>query len=117
MALEIRGNKVLLDGRVIGWTIKTMEGKKAYVTPRSRYEHFFRNYQGWGISRKLLGLLILNGYEEIHIRIGKRETLISDIRDWQKHGIFYEHPAFEPQIILPEKYMRRHLLSLSDLSR
>jgi len=117
MALEIRGNKVLLDGRVIGWTVKTMEGKKAYVTPRSRYEHFFRNYQGWGISRKLLGLLILNGYEEIHIRIGKRETLISDIRDWQKHGIFYEHPAFEPQIILPEKYMRRHLLSLSDLSR
>ncbi|RLG99982.1 hypothetical protein DRO19_00775 [Candidatus Bathyarchaeota archaeon] len=115
--LEIRGNKVFLDGKLIGWTVKTMEGKKAYVTPRSRTHHFFRNYQGWGIAQKLLGLLILNGYDEIHIRIGERETLISDVRDWQKHGIFYEHSAFEPQIILPEKYMRKHTLALSDLSR
>ena len=106
-----------LDGKFIGWTAKTFEGKKAYISPRVREKHFFRKFQGWGIAQKLLGLLILNGYEEIHIRLGKRETLISDINDWRKHGIFYKHPAFEPQIILPEKYMRKHTLTLSDLSR
>jgi len=117
VTLEIRGNRVYLDGKFVGWTAKTFEGKKAYISPRSRRKHFFRKYRGWGISERLLALLILNGYDEIHIRLGERTTLISQIEDWRRHGIPYHHPDFDPQIILPEKYMKKHSLTLSELAK
>jgi hypothetical protein len=91
---EVKGNRVFLNGKEIGYMTTTMNGKKAYISPRNRPKHFFRNFGGFGIAKNVLELLKTNGFQEVHLRIGMRETLISSIELWDAHGIPYHHPQY-----------------------
>lgn len=116
----IRGSQLRLGDRRIGWITKTMNGKKAYVSPRNRigkkgHGHYFENFKGFGIAVSVLEFLKRNMFDEVHLRIGKRETLISQLSDWENHGIPYRRKPFEEQIILPERFMDKKFLPLSEV--
>jgi len=120
--LKLRMEKCFFRGKIVGWITKTMEKKKAYVSPRNRMGitpsgkgHYFEMFHGFGIGKFLLEFLKENKIDEVHLRIGKRETLISDLNDWEKHGIEYQRLPYEKQIILPEKYMRKIVIPLSQI--
>ena len=111
----MHGGQILLDGRRIGWITSTADGKRIFKSPRRRIPHFFRIFSGWGLSEQWLQYLEKNNFEEIHLQISDRETLVSQLKDWRIHGIPYQKSPFEEQIILPEKYFTKHMLSLSQL--
>lgn len=111
----MHGNQVRLDGRRIGWITRTMDEKRVFISPRNRPEHFFRIFKGWALSRDVLNFLEQNNFDEVHLRIGKRETLISSLSIWREHGIPYQKLPFEPQIVLPETFMTKKMLSLSEV--
>jgi hypothetical protein len=112
---EVKGNRVFLNSKEIGWMTTTMNGKKAYISPRNRPQHYFRIFEGWGLSRDVLEFLKQNRFNEVHLRIGLRETLISKIEDWDEHGIPYHRPPYEPQLVLPEKFMEKKVIPLSEV--
>lgn len=111
---EVKDNRVFLNGIEIGLMTR-MDGKKVYVSLRNRRKHFFHKYQGFAIAKKILLLLKANGFNEIQLRIGKAETLISNIETWEAQGISYRHPQYEEQVVLPETFMEKKTLSLSQL--
>jgi hypothetical protein len=119
MTFEMKGNQLNLDGRRIGWITRTLTGTRVFRSPRNRKQHYFRIFEGWGLSRDVYFFLKREGFEEIQLLISQQETLISQLSDWEPqpegHGILYQHPNFEPQIILPERYMKRHLLTLGQM--
>lgn len=100
-----------------------MNGKKVYVSPRNRMGitkdgsgHFFCMFQGYGLAVSVFEFLKRNGFDEIHLRIGKAETLISSLDDWEQWAIPYRREPYEEQLILPEKHMRKEMLSLAELT-
>lgn len=114
--LDIIENRVYLDGRHIGSITKLGNGKKTLICHRNRKKHFFRKYNGWGISQEALHLLAGTDVTHIQVRIGKSTTLTSNLKDWFKHGKKYHKPPYEPQIILPEKHFTQEKLTLAQLS-
>ena len=115
MSFEMKGNQLRLDGRRIGWITTSMDKKRIYVTARNRRNHFFRIHQGWGLAVAVLNFLKENNFAEVHIRIGKRVTLISNLEDWFSHGIKVHYEPYEEQLVLPEKHMRKHTLTLGQV--
>lgn len=115
MTFELLGNQVRLDGRRIGWVSRLQNGKKVFISPRKRGPHYFRIYRGFGIAKDVLDFLQRNLFDEIHLRFGKRETLVSSLENWFAHAIPYHKKGFEPQLILPKKYMEKKMLSLSEI--
>jgi len=115
MSFTLKGPQIWLGDRRVGKITTSMEGKKVFISYRDRQHHFFRKYSGFGIAEALLDFLEDNQFNEIHIRIGKRETLISNLTEWREHGRPYKHQNFEAQIILPEKHMTKKMLSLSEV--
>lgn len=114
-SFELKRNQVWIGDRRVGWITTTMEGKKVFVSPRKRRQHYFRKFRGYGLSVEILEFLKRNQFDEVHLRIGKRLTLISKLAYWDIYGIDYHKKEFEPQKILPEKYMERKQLSLSEV--
>ena len=113
---DVKGNQVWLGDRRIGWITTTMEGKKVFVSPRQRRKHYFRKFRGYGLSVEVLKFLKRNQFDEVHLRIGKRLTLISKLTYWDIYGIdYHKKPEFEPQKILPEKFMESKMLTLSEI--
>ncbi|MBA7491661.1 hypothetical protein ES702_02209 [subsurface metagenome] len=116
MSFTLKRNQIWLDDRMLGWITTTMDGKKVFVSPRNRQHHYFRKHGGFGLSEDVLEFLRRNLFDEVHLRIGKRETLISKLSYWNIYGIkYHKKPEFEPQIILPEKHMKKKMLSLSEV--
>lgn len=115
MSFTLKRNQVWLGDRRVGWITTTMDGKKVFVSPRNRQKHFFRDLSGWGLSKEVLEFLRRNLFDEVHLRIGKRETLISELALWDIYGIDYQREPYEPQKILPEKHMTKKMLSLSEV--
>lgn len=114
MSFTLKGKQIWLEDRMLGWITTTMDGKKVFVSPRKK-SHYFRNFKGYGVSEQLLEFLEQNLFDQIHLRIGKRKTLISNLTGWREHGQPYRHQKFEAQIILPEKHMKKKMLSLSEV--
>lgn len=101
------------------------DGRKVYVSPRNRSGirsdsrgHYFEAYRGYGLAKSVLEWLRINGFSEVHLKINDGERLISTLDDWDRFGIdYWKQPDYEPQIILQEKFMTKHVLSLAQLSR
>lgn len=115
MSFTLKGPQIWLEDRMVGWITTTMDGKKVFVSPRQRRKHYFRKHGGFGLSEGVLEFLRRNLFDEVHLRIGKRETLISKLSYWSIYGIKYRAREYEPQVILPEKHMTKKLLSLSEV--
>ena len=83
---------------------------RTFITERTP-AHFFRKYQGFGLSIKTLMVL------EEHYHISRiiinyhgaqgKITYISDIVDWYQHGICFQNTIapYDEQLILPTRYM------------
>jgi len=113
---ELKGNQVWIGDRRVGWITTTMDGKKVFVSPRNRRRHYFRKFKGYGLSVAVLKFLKRNLIDEVHLRIGKRTTLISKLPYWDIYGIpYWKKPDFESQKILPEKHMKKIELTLSQI--
>ena len=111
----MHGGQILLDGKRIGWITSTADGKRIFISPRKRQDHYFRNLAGWALSKNVLNFLKSNDFAEIHLRIGLRETLISQMSDWTNYGIDIHYPPFEPQKVLPEKFFKKKWITLTQL--
>jgi hypothetical protein len=114
MSLVVDGSRLFVGGRKAGWITQSAEGKNIFISLRDR-THFFRNFQGWGISQEVFQYLRLAGVQEIHLRIDRATTLISAMADWKQHAAPYHKEPYEPQLILPEKYMKKEKLALSQI--
>lgn len=116
VSFELRGGQIHLDGRKIGYKTKLANGELTFVSPRKRSTHYFRIFKGWGISKEVLQYLKDEGFTRIHLRTSKIETLMSTLDAWFRHGIPYQREPYEPQVILPEIYFQKKLLTISDIS-
>jgi len=115
MSFEIVGNQLRLDGRRIGWITKLANGKRVFISPRSRARHYMRIFEGWGIAKKVLNFLQQNDFDQIHIRLHKAVVLMSELDDWLEYGINGQYHPFEAQVFLPEKYFRCKQTTLAEL--
>jgi len=84
----------------------------SYVTRRNYYDHFFRKYNGYAISKRILNMLKKHGVTKIVIieeKDGGERLLISDIDSWLKHGATYvfrfPDGYKDEQLVLPLYYM------------
>jgi len=97
---------VFYKGRKTGYIIDKRDFKY-YVTRRKFNEHYFRIYDGYGISATILSILKKNGVDKIVIIEENDEgerLLISKLEDWFEKGFSYtfEFPdgSKDPQRVL-----------------
>jgi hypothetical protein len=114
VSLVVDGSSLFVGNRKAGWITHSANGKTIFISLRDR-SHFFRNFQGWGISQEVFNYLKLVGVQEIHLRVDLATTLISTVSDWQKHAAPYQKEPYEQQLILQEKYMKKTKLALSQI--
>ena len=97
-----RVERVKLHDKLLGWISRK---NQTFTSPRSREEHFFRKYKGWGLNAKLLSILVRQKVTTI-ILLLKKEDVKLTVRTgvWFSKGINYKHSKYEPQLILPESY-------------
>jgi len=93
-------------GRVMGYIIDRKD-YKVYLTRRRFDEHYFRIYDGYGISASILAILRKNGVDKVVIIEETDEgekLLISNLEDWFEKGFDYtfEFPdgTKDPQRVL-----------------
>lgn len=124
---EIRGNRVFLGDRMLGWMTHTSDGKRIYVSPRNR-QGITPNSSGhrmeqvlagcYGMNRELLDFLKLNQFVEIHLKIGTNdETKMAPLTVWEKLGIERQFKGFENQMFLHENYMISRKVTLAEGTR
>jgi len=93
-------------GRVMGYIIDRKD-YKVYLTRRRFDEHYFRIYDGYGISASILAILRKNDVDKVVIIEETDEgekLLISNLEDWFEKGFDYtfEFPdgTKDPQRVL-----------------
>jgi hypothetical protein len=124
-AFVMRGNQVILrirgkPDRLLGWHTKLANRTKVYMSPRNRvgikgHGDYFEKFEGFAIGEALLDFLKENLFDEVHLKIGQRETLVSPMDAWWTHGEKYHKKGYEPQVVLPEAYMERKLKTLQEI--
>ena len=99
MSVEWIGNHAKMGYRNLGY----IDGD-TFRSRRNRAKHLFRKFNGFAISSELLDDLKQRGVERIELRVtennGSTTKLMSSVNTWEEHGIDYQHPQFEPQLIL-----------------
>ena len=97
---------VIYKGRVMGYIIDRKD-YKVYLTRRRFDEHYFRIYDGYGISASILAILRKNDVDKVVIIEETDEgekLLISNLEDWFEKGFDYtfEFPdgTKDPQRVL-----------------
>jgi len=94
-------------GRLVGYVVEKKD-LRAFVTVRDFERHFFRIFNGYGISLPILSLLRLNGIRCIIIverHEGFERKLVSDVNDWMERGheytFVFPDGTLDPQRVLP----------------
>lgn len=90
--------KVTLGTRKIG------ELEHGILIKRGSQAQLFRIYDGFGLAKDVLEL---SGLEEIHIYYEGTLYKVS-LGRFKEKAIFYNHPKFEAQYILPRKFWSKH---------
>lgn len=103
-----RGNVCFIGEKKVGWLAED-DSKHIYVSPRNRTEHFFRIYNGWGITQNLLLDLKARGVQEIWLLVtdgNSRRFLKTGIDNYFQHGINHKNESspYELQLVLEEIY-------------
>jgi len=81
-----------------------MKNLTIYLSRRNRNQHFFRKFEGWGISLEILNWLIKHDINGICLDVEGENKIYSSVGFFLEYGINYHHINFEPQKILKEKY-------------
>jgi len=101
------GNRFYVGGKLAGWLIQDRQGNQLFISVRKRAQHHFRIYHGWGISEDLLRHLKALGVAFIVLEVDDCETLKASPNTWLQFGVPYQRAPFEPQLILPEQFMKK----------
>lgn len=92
-----------------GYIKETTKGK-IYISYRNRKQHFFRKYNGYGISTQILKKLTNEGIKEIIIIENRedetRRKLTTTPEEFYKNGTRYHYKQADYQIILPIRYWK-----------
>ena len=120
MKVKLRRNKILKQnvevfiGKKLVGTIKKSQSGLVYVTRRRHYDHFFRKFKGFGISKKIINILRDIGVKSIMIvyDTGEGEQLyISALYKWFEYAYEYEYiledGTKDPQLVLPVHHMTK----------
>ena len=71
-----------------------------FVSRRFTKTHYFYMFKGWGFNKELLDELKV---PEIRLVIDNgQKVLIAKVSTIKKHGVDYQAPDYEPQLILAE---------------
>jgi len=112
---EIKGNRVFMDGRMLGWFTR-IDGRRVYVSPRQELPHKMRIYRGWGVSKELLEWLKEEGFEEVQLRVGKARVLSTTVQHYLDKGIPDQYQTFEVQLFLAESgNFKEHKLTIGQI--
>ncbi|HDH44504.1 MAG: hypothetical protein DRJ31_03165 [Candidatus Methanomethylicota archaeon] len=106
-----KGKQVIWRGKKLGYLIPEKFGY-TFVALKKK-EHFFRQYLGYALNKQMLEYFKQIGVKKIILKVrGKKNTEIytSTIDKWFNYGITYRHPNYEPQLVLPIKYMEAHVI-------
>jgi len=105
MSVEIDGNFVKVDGKVVG---ELINNRKTYLTPRNSTKHFYRKAQGYPISVNVLELLKIHGVKDIVVletrKDGTRKKYRVFVSDYNNVEIFKE-PDYDFQKCIPLRRM------------
>lgn len=114
--ISVSHGHVFLGNRQIGDIAKIGE-EKVYISYRNRANHYVKRHSGWGIDVSVLEALKEAGFTKILLRVGEFETLTSYLGLWERIGIKDRlSDDFEEQVFLPEKYMLKSRLNLTQCS-
>lgn len=100
------GNRVYVKDRLAGWLCVDEKNRRIFVSPRDRSKHYFRMFQGWGISAELLQYLKAEFVQEIQLKLYGEPWKAASLFNWVKYAVEYQAPGFEPQLVLVETYFR-----------
>jgi len=98
---------VELNGKKVG-EIHNIDGRIIYLTQR-KPNHYFRVYQGFGLSVEIIWDIHREGVTEVVIKYkGKlgEKNLKSKLEDWIEFGTLNEDEIYGRQIILKEDKMQ-----------
>lgn len=108
--LETKESEYGLEFYYNGKYIGIVKGE-SYITHR-RYEHYFRKFEGFGLSTEVVDELNERGVREVIIiyrnKDGSEALLRSEMWQWQFQSIVWvdKSEGFEDeQVILPVKFM------------
>lgn len=106
MNLKVKNGVVYLDTRKLG-SIRLINGKRTFVSYRTRERAYFRIYEGFGISVDLLKWLELQGVTDVLIVLtDTNEKLSTTVEKFKEFGMPYHHRIYEKQLILSERYFQ-----------
>ena len=103
----VKGGQIFVGKRRIGFIrclSQAYDFNLAFITPR-KPEHFFRNYQGWGLNAEVVRYLKRHKICNIVIKVTGKKPLLSKVDDWLLRACNYQKDPHEPQMILPEQLM------------
>lgn len=104
-SFTIHGGQIKVGDRKAGYIKCLKNGELAFITPRKRNQHYFRNYRGYGINSDLIQYLREHKVNSILIIEDSKRLLLSETEDWMFSGFEYNHRHYEPQLILSEDNM------------
>lgn len=114
--LHLIGGGVFIGKRRCGFLSRDDDDPERvwYVSPRSRKEHWFKIWKGWGIAVAIVDFLEKNNVYGVKLRIDntgteraevcKMEVETSSLPNLRLHGHVEQYEGFEPQIIMAEKH-------------
>jgi hypothetical protein len=101
------GTHFYIANRLAGWLTHNDTGERIFVSVRKRAKHHFRIFNGWGISTELLTHLKILNVAFIVLNVDNMQSLQASPEKWLRFGIPYQRAPYEPQLILPERYMKK----------
>jgi len=101
------GNQFYIAGRHAGYLTQNNQGKHIFISNRKRTKHYFRIFNGWGISTELLTHLKILNVAFIVLNVDNMQSLRASPEEWLRFGVPYQRAPYEPQLILPERYMKK----------
>jgi len=82
---------------------------RGFVSPRTRAEHYFRKFDGYGLSLSVLPLLTEWGIARVLIAETDTGTVYEYLlRDFERHGSVYDNEGDRQLVLSTEYAMAEH---------
>lgn len=94
-------------GGMVGWFTEWNGQGMAYLSPRTREEHYFRKYEGYAISISILTVLSAREVQTVFIAEDDTETMYEFTMDSFRRGLTVTYEENDPQRVVPTDEARR----------
>lgn len=96
--------------KTIGFIRANNETPPTYITERNKTKHYFRKYEGYGMSTKILRLLKDSNVQNIIIieetENEEKRKLTTTVNTYYEHGQYHTYKEADHQLILNIKYFK-----------